>query len=80
MNRAETAKMCARVLVALLAASCAVYAQTEVENNAREFLERFDEAATQKMYQYSLASWAYNTNITKENSDKLVSIHIATVD
>ncbi|XP_077374818.1 angiotensin-converting enzyme 2 isoform X2 [Festucalex cinctus] len=23
------------------------------------------------MYQYSLASWAYNTNITKENSDKL---------
>ncbi|XP_077419830.1 angiotensin-converting enzyme 2 isoform X2 [Vanacampus margaritifer] len=23
------------------------------------------------MYQYSLASWAYNTNITQENSDKL---------
>lgn len=23
------------------------------------------------MYQYSLASWAYNTNITKENSDKV---------
>ncbi|XP_033492522.1 angiotensin-converting enzyme 2 [Epinephelus lanceolatus] len=63
--------MSARVLVTLLAVSCAVSAQSDVENRAREFLKRFDEEATPRMYQYSLASWAYNTNITKENSDKL---------
>uniref|UniRef100_A0A8C5DBA4 Angiotensin-converting enzyme n=1 Tax=Gouania willdenowi TaxID=441366 RepID=A0A8C5DBA4_GOUWI len=42
-----------------------------VENRAREFLQRFDINASALMYQYSLASWAYNTNITKENSDKV---------
>lgn len=70
----EAAKMSARILVALLAVSCAVSAQSDVENKAREFLQRFDEEATRRMYEYSLASWAYNTNITKENSEKLVSI------
>uniref|UniRef100_A0A7N6BSH1 Angiotensin-converting enzyme n=1 Tax=Anabas testudineus TaxID=64144 RepID=A0A7N6BSH1_ANATE len=59
------------ILVALLAVGCVVSAQSDVENSAREFLQRFDEEATQRMYQYSLASWAYNTDITKENSDKL---------
>ncbi|XP_010790455.1 angiotensin-converting enzyme 2 [Notothenia coriiceps] len=63
--------MSARVLVALLAVSCTVSAQTALENQAKEFLQKFDEEATQRMYQYSLASWAYNTNINKENSDKL---------
>ncbi|KAI9518959.1 hypothetical protein NQZ68_033442 [Dissostichus eleginoides] len=63
--------MSARVLVALLAVSCTVSAQTGLENQAKEFLQKFDEEATQRMYQYSLASWAYNTNINKENSDKL---------
>uniref|UniRef100_A0A8C9WWT5 Angiotensin-converting enzyme n=1 Tax=Sander lucioperca TaxID=283035 RepID=A0A8C9WWT5_SANLU len=64
--------MSARVLVALLAVSYAVSAQSDVENKAKEFLQKFDEEATRGMYQYSLASWAYNTNISKENSDKLV--------
>uniref|UniRef100_A0A7N6B0Z6 Angiotensin-converting enzyme n=1 Tax=Anabas testudineus TaxID=64144 RepID=A0A7N6B0Z6_ANATE len=63
--------MSPRILVALLAVGCVVSAQSDVENSAREFLQRFDEEATQRMYQYSLASWAYNTDITKENSDKL---------
>ncbi|XP_068455494.1 angiotensin-converting enzyme 2 [Clinocottus analis] len=63
--------MCARVLVALLAACCAVWAQTDVESEAKAFLQRFDQEATRRMYQYSLASWAYNTNITTENSDRL---------
>lgn len=72
--------MCARVLVALLAVSCAASAQSDVENNAKEFLLKFSEEASRNIYQYSLASWAYNTNITKENSEKLVSIHVATVD
>ncbi|XP_071345502.1 angiotensin-converting enzyme 2 [Trachinotus anak] len=63
--------MSARILLTLLALSCAVSAQSDVESQAREFLQRFDKEATERMYQYSLASWAYNTNITKENSDKL---------
>ncbi|XP_075934093.1 angiotensin-converting enzyme 2 [Anarhichas minor] len=71
MEGAEAAKMSARVLVALLAVSCAVSAQSDLENKAKVFLKAFDEEATRRMYQYSLASWAYNTNITKENSDKL---------
>ncbi|XP_040895328.1 angiotensin-converting enzyme 2 [Toxotes jaculatrix] len=63
--------MSAMILVTLLAVSCAVSAQSDVESQAKEFLQRFDNEATERMYQYSLASWAYNTNITKENSDKL---------
>ncbi|KAM4592837.1 angiotensin-converting enzyme 2 [Odontesthes bonariensis] len=59
--------MCVGILVTLLALSCAVSAQSDVE----AFLERFDNEATTLMYQYSLASWAYNTNITNENSDKV---------
>uniref|UniRef100_A0A8D3D0Q6 Angiotensin-converting enzyme n=1 Tax=Scophthalmus maximus TaxID=52904 RepID=A0A8D3D0Q6_SCOMX len=64
-------KMSARILVALLVVTCSVSAQLDVENGAREFLKKFDKEATQRMYTYSLASWAYNTDITKENSDKL---------
>ncbi|XP_045888831.1 angiotensin-converting enzyme 2 [Micropterus dolomieu] len=63
--------MSSRILVALLSLSCVVSAQSDVETRARVFLQRFDEEATERMYNYSLASWAYNTNITKENSDKL---------
>lgn len=66
--------MSAKILVGLLAVSCVVSAQSDLENKAKEFLQRFDVEATERMYQYSLASWAYNTNITKENSDKLVNI------
>ncbi|XP_070690202.1 angiotensin-converting enzyme 2 [Pempheris klunzingeri] len=64
--------MSARILVALLAVICAVSAQSDLENQAVEFLQVFDEEATKEIYQYSLASWAYNTNITKENSDNLL--------
>ncbi|XP_064167231.1 angiotensin-converting enzyme 2 [Anguilla rostrata] len=48
-----------------------VSAQAGLEQQAREFLQKFDEEATNLMYQYSLASWEYNTNITSENSAKL---------
>ncbi|XP_041838146.1 angiotensin-converting enzyme 2 isoform X2 [Melanotaenia boesemani] len=44
---------------------------SDVETAAREFLQIFDKEATARMYNYSLASWAYNTDITQENSDKL---------
>lgn len=70
MDGAEAEDMSAQILLALLALSCCVSAQ--VENQAREFLEKFDEEASALMYNYSLASWAYNTNITKENSEILV--------
>uniref|UniRef100_A0A8C6NK03 Angiotensin-converting enzyme n=1 Tax=Nothobranchius furzeri TaxID=105023 RepID=A0A8C6NK03_NOTFU len=62
-----------RILITLLALSCAalVEAQVDVESQAKDFLQRFDQNATAEMYQYSLASWAYNTDISKENSDKL---------
>ncbi|KAM9765453.1 angiotensin-converting enzyme 2 [Menidia menidia] len=59
--------MSAGILLTLLALCCAASAQSDVE----AFLETFDREATALMYQYSLASWAYNTNITQENSDKL---------
>ncbi|KAL6112857.1 ace2 [Pungitius sinensis] len=71
MRRAGAADMSARVLMALLAVSCLVSAQSDVEKKAKVFLETFDEEATRRMYQYSLASWAYNTDISAENSDKL---------
>lgn len=63
-----------RILVTLLVVSSAVSAQSDVETQAAEFLERFDKEATERIYKYSLASWAYNTNITKETSQKLVSL------
>lgn len=70
--------MSARRLLLVLAVAIGAVVETEtalsqLELRAQEFLKRYDENATQLMYQYSLASWAYNTNITDENSQKLVS-------
>ncbi|KAI4875043.1 hypothetical protein NFI96_001343 [Prochilodus magdalenae] len=42
-----------------------------LEDQARAFLQKFDEDASRLMYQYSLADWEYNTNITEENSIKV---------
>ncbi|XP_036397289.1 angiotensin-converting enzyme 2 [Megalops cyprinoides] len=55
----------------LVVAVAYVAAQANHEQQAAEFLQRFDEDATRLMYQYSLASWEYNTNITTENAEKL---------
>uniref|UniRef100_A0A8C7T9N9 Angiotensin-converting enzyme n=1 Tax=Oncorhynchus mykiss TaxID=8022 RepID=A0A8C7T9N9_ONCMY len=60
------------LLVGLIAVAC-VAAQSDLERRAQEFLDQFDGNATHLMYQYSLASWAYNTDISQENLDKLVS-------
>ncbi|XP_072321392.1 angiotensin-converting enzyme 2 [Eucyclogobius newberryi] len=57
--------------ITILALCAGVYAQTDLENRAREFLKIFDEEASALMYNYSLASWAYNTDISQENSDKV---------
>jgi len=64
--------MCARWLLLLAMASMAC-SQT-VEEGAREFLKKFDEDASNLVYQYSLASWAYNTDISQENADKEVGV------
>lgn len=66
--------MSLRILVALLAFSSTAFAQSEDDIKAKEFLDRFDVEATDRIYQYSLASWAYNTNITEENSQKVVRV------
>lgn len=58
----------------LLSAMASVACSQTVEESAREFLKKFDEEATDLMYQYSLASWAYNTDISQENADKEVSV------
>lgn len=73
-RRIWSSKMSSRILVALLVLFCTVCVQSDVEAEAKAFLQRFDVEASSTMYQYSLASWAYNTNITTENSDKLVSM------
>lgn len=65
-------KMTVLWFMVLVFGTSAVWAQT-VEDSAKEFLKKFDEDASRIMYQYSLASWEYNTNISTENSDKLVS-------
>lgn len=66
------------VLAAVVAAVAHVAAQTPVEDNARQFLKWFDDNATVLVYDSSLASWAYNTNITAENADKVVSLLLMT--
>uniref|UniRef100_A0A674DM83 Angiotensin-converting enzyme n=1 Tax=Salmo trutta TaxID=8032 RepID=A0A674DM83_SALTR len=65
--------MTRRLLVGLIAVAC-VAAQSDLERRAQEFLDTFDGNATHLMYQYSLASWAYNTDISQENLDKLSAI------
>ncbi|XP_057703156.1 angiotensin-converting enzyme 2 [Corythoichthys intestinalis] len=63
--------MSEKVLLCFLVLCGSVRAETQIEKEAAAFLRQFDTEASERMYQYSLASWAYNTNITKENSDKL---------
>lgn len=65
--------MFARCWLLLLAMASVACSQT-VEDSAREFLKKFDEEATNLVYQYSLASWAYNTDISQENADKEVRV------
>lgn len=71
-GRASAVDMSARWFLLLAMASLA--STQTVEENAREFLRKFDEDASRLVYQYSLASWAYNTDISQENADKEVSM------
>lgn len=70
----EAANMSTWIVLALLAVSCAVPVWSSVEDEASAFLIKFEEEAIPIVYNSSLASWAYNTNITKENAEATVSI------
>lgn len=50
-------------------------AQFNLEEQAKTFLDEFNLKAEDLYYQSSLASWNYNTNITDENVQKMVSCH-----
>ncbi|XP_071462140.1 angiotensin-converting enzyme 2 isoform X2 [Marmota flaviventris] len=45
--------------------------QSTIEELAKTFLDKFNQEAEDLDYQRSLASWNYNTNITKENTQKM---------
>lgn len=58
------------ILLSLIAVTAA---QSNPEDQVKTFLEKFDLEAEELSYQSSLASWDYNTNITEENAQKMVS-------
>ncbi|XP_063056336.1 angiotensin-converting enzyme 2-like [Engraulis encrasicolus] len=45
-------------------------AQASMEERAKQFLKWVDDNATVLVYDYTRASWEYNTNISQENADK----------
>lgn len=51
---------------------CGLFA-VAVPQNVTTFLNQFNQNAEGLYYESSLASWAYNTNITEENAKKMVS-------
>lgn len=59
----------------LLSLVAVTAAQSTTEDLAKTFLEKFNSEAEELSHQSSLASWSYNTNITDENVQKMVSSH-----
>lgn len=57
----------------LLCGLSAVVAPQDVTQQAQRFLEEFNRRAEDISYENSIASWNYNTNITEENANKMVS-------
>ncbi|XP_069491700.1 angiotensin-converting enzyme 2 [Ambystoma mexicanum] len=55
----------------LVSALLAAASTQDVTSEARAFLDRFNPQAEDLSYKNSLASWAYNTNITDENALKM---------
>lgn len=64
--------MSAHITVALLLLACVSAVRTNVDEEAKLFLDEFDVEAIPIVYKSSLASWAYNTNITSTNQDNMV--------
>lgn len=73
----EAAVMSAHFVSALLLLSCVAPVWTNVDEEAKIFLDQFNTEAVPIIYASSLASWAYNTNITDENAGKMVRIQAA---
>ncbi|GCC17250.1 hypothetical protein chiPu_0020514 [Chiloscyllium punctatum] len=62
------------LLLALWVVSLAAPAfSLTAEQEAQQFLHEFNAEAEKLVYQSSLASWVYNTNITDENALQMVS-------
>lgn len=57
----------------LLSLVAVTTAQSIIEEDAKKFLDTFNQEAEDLSYQSALASWNYNTNITEENAQKMVS-------
>lgn len=57
----------------LLCGLSAVVTPQDVTQQAQMFLEEFNRRAEDISYESSIASWNYNTNITEENANKMVS-------
>ncbi|XP_008839098.1 angiotensin-converting enzyme 2 [Nannospalax galili] len=55
----------------LLLSLVAVTAAQSIEEQAKTFLDKFNQEAEDLSYQSALASWDYNTNITEENAQKM---------
>ncbi|KAL1766044.1 angiotensin-converting enzyme 2 [Sigmodon hispidus] len=55
----------------LLSLAAITTAQSIIEENAKTFLDKFNQEAEDLSYESSLASWNYNTNITEENAQKM---------
>lgn len=58
----------------LLCGLSAVVTPQNITQQAQNFLEQFNKRAEDISYESSLASWNYNTNITTENAEKMVSV------
>jgi angiotensin-converting enzyme 2 len=59
----------------LLSLVAVTAAQSTTEEQTKIFLDNFNQKAEDLSYESSLASWNYNTNITEENAQKMVSSH-----
>lgn len=55
----------------LLSLVAVTTAQSIIEEQAKIFLDKFNQEAEDLSYQSALASWNYNTNITEENAQKM---------
>ncbi|XP_059106681.1 angiotensin-converting enzyme 2 [Peromyscus eremicus] len=55
----------------LLSLVAVTTAQSIIEEQAKTFLDKFNQEAEDLSYQSALASWNYNTNITEENVQKM---------
>lgn len=61
------------VLLLLLLLSCISPVWSSEDEEAKIFLDQFNEEAIPIAYASNLASWDYNTNITSTNEENMVS-------